>query len=352
VWYNGGKGVFFMNIKKKLLILAAILIATTFTVKCDVFAMPLSDPVESAFHRPDWVTPDDRNKALAEHGRVQDLMAWTEPPSAVPLSSTADADWLTGLKDGASGLWDAAKDKGSEIVDTVKEKGPGWIESAKDKAGDLIDAGKEKLPEVIDKAKDGLQTTQDKISQFREDQENQFWQWEDQMLNGGANSSNQTTSAPPVNSAEVPTTENVGATDSGGTTVANPNAGVQTPAANPNPNTANPQDAAPAQNPVVNPNSGNAATQDAAPVESAPLRSGIYTIDGKLYRYDAETNEWSEANPLPVGPEAAAQPEEADPFPLWKISLCVVFLVALVGLAIGASFVAIVVTKPKPPRDQ
>lgn len=349
-----------MNIIKKLLILVVILLTATFITRW-VLTPILPEPVDYAFNHPNRVTPrtpsgqqtpDDRNKAVAEYGFVQNLAAQPRTVSAVALSSTADSDWLDSLKEGASGLWDAAKDKGSEIVDTVKEKGPGWVESAKDKAGDLIDAGKEKLPEVVDKAKDGLQTAQDKVSQFREDQENQFWQWEDQMLNGGAGGSGQSANPAPANSANIPATENAGTTTPGDITVTNPSVEASAPVATPYPDNANTQAPTPARVPIANPDQGNAPAQDVAPAESSQLRSGLYTIDGKLYRYDAEVNEWTEANPLPAEPEAEIPTENETSFSTWKLVLTSVTFSVVTGACIAAPFLALALTKKRRPKNR
>jgi len=350
-----------MNIIKKLLILAVILFAASFAARWVITPLLVNSAIDDFHHQPSRVTPrvpsdrhmpDDRDKALAEYGRAQDLMAWTEAPPAVALSSTADSDWLAGLKNGASDLWDAAKEKSSEIVDTVKEKGPGWLESAKDKAGDLVEAGKEKLPEVVDKAKDGLHTAQDKVSQFREDQENQFWQWEDQMLNGETGNSNQSANATPSAAPSNAPANDAGSASSSDAAAASSNPATQAPIANPDPNTANPQGAASAQNPVANSNSGDAAAQDAAPVESAPLRSGIYTIDGKLYRYDAETNEWSEANPLPVEPDAEELEPKMPAEATRRLVLITGLIVALICTLIAVPLLVLASKKTRHSKDQ
>lgn len=81
-------------------------------------------------------------------------------------------------------LWDKAKEIGGNFVDTVKEKGPGWVDATKDKAGDIYSAAKEKAPEIVDSAKDKISEAGEAFSEFRQEQEGQFWDWFDKQTNG------------------------------------------------------------------------------------------------------------------------------------------------------------------------
>lgn len=110
-------------------------------------------------------------------------------------------DWLNGLKEGASGLWNAAKDKGSEIVDTVRTEGPGWVETGKEKVGD-----------AIDKAGEVITDTQQGVSEWNAEQQQQFWDRTEQMINGGGTNTTSTPAQATPSSTAGLTDEDVQAT--------------------------------------------------------------------------------------------------------------------------------------------
>lgn len=82
--------------------------------------------------------------------------------------------------------WDEVKDAAGNAYDTVREKAPEWASQAKDKAGEAYEAAKEKAPELIDQAKDGLAQAGEKVSEFRQDQEQQFGEWFEQQTGTSA----------------------------------------------------------------------------------------------------------------------------------------------------------------------
>lgn len=87
--------------------------------------------------------------------------------------------------DGQTSSWfDKAKDRASQALEAAREKAPEVLEQTKDKAAKAYDAVKEAAPEVIDKAKDGLSEAQDKISDWNQDQQDQFWERVDGMASG------------------------------------------------------------------------------------------------------------------------------------------------------------------------
>lgn len=135
---------------------------------------------------------------------------------AILPTAHASSDWFSGLKQGASDLWDAAKDKGGEIVDIVKEKGPGWVET-----------GKAKVGEAVDKAGEVIQDTQTKVSDWNANQQEEFWNRTEQMINGGTS----TTSAPAL-------TDPRGATNSVNENIPTTPAPIDPPAPSANPSPA------------------------------------------------------------------------------------------------------------------
>lgn len=93
--------------------------------------------------------------------------------------------------------WDQVKAAGSDLWGTVKEKAPGAWETTKNKASELYGKAKEKAPEVKEKVKTGVNNAQEKISDYREGEEEEFWQWFDNQTGGttGDAQSNQNASA-------------------------------------------------------------------------------------------------------------------------------------------------------------
>lgn len=99
------------------------------------------------------------------------------------------------LSNTMSTYWEKTKEVGKEVAGAVKEHGPEWVETAKDKAGAAIDKGKEVVGEA-----------QDKISTWNQQQQDEFWAREDQLLNGGTQSTEASgeASAAPAVPEEVP----------------------------------------------------------------------------------------------------------------------------------------------------
>lgn len=100
--------------------------------------------------------------------------------------------------------WDQVKAAGSDIWNTVKENAPSVWDSTKDKASELYDKAKEKAPEVKEKVKTSVNDAQEKISDYRAEQEDEFWDWFDTQTNGAG--STKTTSS--QSSEERPGSEN------------------------------------------------------------------------------------------------------------------------------------------------
>lgn len=83
--------------------------------------------------------------------------------------------------------WDQVKAAGSDLWGTVKEKAPGAWETTKNKASELYDKAIEKAPEVKEKVKTGVNNAQEKISDYREGEEKEFWQWFENQTGGMTN---------------------------------------------------------------------------------------------------------------------------------------------------------------------
>lgn len=95
--------------------------------------------------------------------------------------------------------WDQVKAAGSNLWGTVKEKAPGAWETTKNKASELYDKAKEKAPEVKEKVKTGVNNAQEKISDYREGEEEKFWQWFDNQTGGTTNATPSTDDHPNPN---------------------------------------------------------------------------------------------------------------------------------------------------------
>lgn len=96
---------------------------------------------------------------------------------AAPAAMAAESD----------STWSKVKAAGSDLWDTVKEKAPSAWEKTKETASDLYGKAKEKAPEIKEKVKTGVHNAQDKISDFNQDQKDQFWAWVDDQTGGTAN---------------------------------------------------------------------------------------------------------------------------------------------------------------------
>lgn len=126
--------------------------------------------------------------AVSEDGSEDDTSFWED------VKGAGSGLWQS-AKEHAPGWWQSIKDAGSNAVDTVKEHGPEWVE-----------AGKEKGSELIGKGKDALQNAGDKVSDFLDDQQDQFWERTEQQIYGGSGSdsasdSGSGASSPPAGSA-------------------------------------------------------------------------------------------------------------------------------------------------------
>lgn len=129
---------------------------------------------------------------------VTTLAVLTMPAAAVESKPS--------VGDRLADLWQTAQDKAPDVADkagqfyeSAKEKAPGTWDAAKDKAGEIYQSAKDKAPEVIDKAKDSLHDAQDAISSWNQDQQDQFWQWTEQMQSGSK------TTTPPTDANTPPT---------------------------------------------------------------------------------------------------------------------------------------------------
>lgn len=83
--------------------------------------------------------------------------------------------------------WDQVKAAGSKLWDKTKEKAPEVWDKTKDKASELYGKAKEKAPEIKEKVKTGVNNAQEKISDFNQDQKDQFFEWFDSQTGGTAN---------------------------------------------------------------------------------------------------------------------------------------------------------------------
>ncbi len=114
----------------------------------------------------------------------------TPDPTAADEVSTWDkfkdagASLWGDIQDAAPGIIDSAKEHAGNAVDTIKENAPGWIDSAKDTASDLYQGAKDHAPEVIDSVKDGLQSAGEAVTEYRNTQEDVFWNWFDRQTGG------------------------------------------------------------------------------------------------------------------------------------------------------------------------
>lgn len=90
------------------------------------------------------------------------------PAQAANDVSGNDCDWQST----ASSVWEATKG-------AVGSAGS-WL---KDKGTDIYEAGKEKAPEVKENIQSGLEQAGEEFSEFRADQEEQFWDWFENQTN-------------------------------------------------------------------------------------------------------------------------------------------------------------------------
>lgn len=90
------------------------------------------------------------------------------PAQAANDVSGNDCDWQST----ASSVWEATKG-------AVGSAGS-WL---KDKGTDIYEAGKEKAPEVKENIQNGVQQASAEFSEFRADQEEQFWDWFENQTN-------------------------------------------------------------------------------------------------------------------------------------------------------------------------
>lgn len=169
-----------------------------------------------------------------------------------PAAAAEGGSW----QDRASDLWDQAKDKGSELYESAKEKAPEVIDQAKGAASKVADTVREQAPAVIDKTKEGLQDAQEAVSDWNAEQRQQFWDHTEGLIYGNDSADASQDAAVEAIEPEVPTSE-----------ATPPIAESSDPFGPIN------------ENIVDYP-------------EPKKLESGYYTIDGTLYHYDAENDEW------------------------------------------------------------
>lgn len=117
-------------------------------------------------------------------------MTLSLPAQAANDVSGNDCDWQST----ASSVWEATKG-------AVGSAGS-WL---KDKGTDIYEAGKEKAPEVKENIQNGLEQAGEEFSEFRADQEEQFWDWFESQTNSEVTS--EPSSAPVAEESETPIPE-------------------------------------------------------------------------------------------------------------------------------------------------
>lgn len=111
-------------------------------------------------------------------------MTFSLPAQAAGDVSGNNCDW----QDAASTVWEATKDAAGSAGSWLKDKGT-----------EIYEAGKEKAPEVKENIQNGVQQAGDEFSEFRADQEDQFWDWFENQTNSEVTSE---PSAAPTDEAE------------------------------------------------------------------------------------------------------------------------------------------------------
>ncbi len=139
------------------------------------------------------------------------------------VAASAKSDFWSRAQEAGSALWSTAKEKAPEawdktketagdVYDKAKEKAPEVWDQTKEAAESLYDKAKEKAPGVYEGAKEGWNAASGKISDFRADQEEQFWGWVDQQMNPSSNAAiteaDSEVSAPASDMAEDDASEN------------------------------------------------------------------------------------------------------------------------------------------------
>lgn len=105
--------------------------------------------------------------------------------------SSEEASLWEKIKSGASDLYDSAKEKIPEAIDTIKEK----------------------TPEVIEKAGEKIDEAQEAISNYREAQESEFWDWFENQTNTNVESSVDEEASAEASESEASAENEVAASD-------------------------------------------------------------------------------------------------------------------------------------------
>lgn len=124
---------------------------------------------------------------------VLSMAAWIAlslPTQAANDVSGNNCSW----QDTASSVWETTKDAVGSAGNFVK-----------DKAADIYEAGKEKAPEVKGNIQNSVQQVGAEFSEFRADQEEQFWDWFENQTNSEVTSKPSPT--PVVEETETPIPE-------------------------------------------------------------------------------------------------------------------------------------------------
>ncbi len=108
------------------------------------------------------------------------------------------ACWPAQVSEASDDEAPAKTESESSFWESIKQTGSSWFDKAKDGAADLTNQVKEKAPEIIENVGEKINEAQENISNYRQDQEDQFWDWFEQQT--GTQPAKESTTDNPDNS--------------------------------------------------------------------------------------------------------------------------------------------------------
>lgn len=106
-------------------------------------------------------------------------------PLTAYASESSDETLGEELQRDAKWLYDKAKEKLPEAASKAKEKAGEITETVKEKAPEYLEKAKEKAPEVAEDIKSGVNSAGEAISEYRDQQEDEFMDWFEEQTNTG-----------------------------------------------------------------------------------------------------------------------------------------------------------------------